>query len=51
MLAFVGLKMTLLNWLWGGHFPITASLAIIVGTIAASIAASFLFPRKPEEGA
>ena len=51
VLAFVGLKMTLLNWLWGGHFPITASLAIIVGTIAASIAASFLFPRKPEEGA
>lgn len=51
VLLFVGLKMTLLNWLWDGHFPIVASLAIIVGTIAASIAASFLFPPKPQEGA
>jgi len=51
VLVFVGLKMTLLNRLWDGHFPITWSLAIIVGTIAASIAASLVFPRKPQEGA
>ena len=50
VLVFVGLKMTLLNRLWDGHFPITASLAIIVGTIAASIAASLVFPRKSQEG-
>ena len=50
VLVFVGLKMTLLNWLWGGHFPIVVSLAIIVGVIAVSIALSLLFPRKPEEG-
>jgi tellurite resistance protein TerC len=51
VLVFVGLKMTLLNRLWDGHFPITWSLAIIVGTIAAAIAASLVFPRKPQEGA
>jgi hypothetical protein len=43
--------MTLLNRLFDGHFPITWSLAIIIGTIAASIAASLVFPRKPQEGA
>jgi tellurite resistance protein TerC len=52
VLVFVGLKMTILNRLFGGHFPITWSLAIIVGTIAGSIAASLNFPKhKPEEGA
>ena len=51
VLVFVGLKMTLLNRLWHGHFPITWSLAIIIGTIAASIAVSLVFPRKPQEGA
>jgi tellurite resistance protein TerC len=51
VLVFVGLKMTLLNWLWDGHFPITWSLAIIVGTIAASIVASLVLPKKPQEGA
>ena len=50
VLVFVGLKMTLLNRLWHGHFPISWSLAIIIGVIAASIALSLLFPRKPEEG-
>jgi tellurite resistance protein TerC len=48
VLIFVGLKMTVLNWLFGGHFPITWSLAIIVGTIAGSIAASLVFPKKQE---
>ena len=51
VLVFVGLKMTVLNRLWHGHFPITWSLAIIVGTIAASIAASLAFPKQPQEGA
>ena len=52
VLVFVGLKMTLLNRLWEGHFPITWSLAIIVGTIVASIVASLVFPKhKPQEGA
>jgi tellurite resistance protein TerC len=50
VLVFVGLKMTLLNRLWHGHFPITWSLAIIVGTIAGSIIASLVFPKKPPEG-
>ncbi len=50
VLIFVGLKMTLLNRLWHGHFPIGVSLAIIIGVIAASIALSLLFPRKPQEG-
>jgi tellurite resistance protein TerC len=50
VLVFVGLKMTVLNRLWHGHFPITWSLGIIVGVIAASIALSLLFPKKAEEG-
>ena len=44
------LKMTVLNWLWNGHFPITVSLAIIVGVIGTSITLSLLFPKRPEEG-
>jgi tellurite resistance protein TerC len=50
VLAFVGLKMTVLSHLWGGHFPITWSLGIIVGVIAASITLSLLFPTKAQEG-
>jgi len=50
VLVFVGLKMTLLNWLWNDHFPITWSLAIIVATIACSIAVSLMFPKKAPEG-
>ncbi len=50
VLVFVGLKMTVLNRLWHGHFPITVSLAVIIGVIAASIALSLLFPRKLVEG-
>ena len=46
VLIFVGLKMTILNRLWGGHFPIGLSLGIIVGVIAVAIAASLLFPLK-----
>ena len=50
VLAFVGLKMTLLNHLWGGQFPIGVSLAFIVAVIAVSIALSLAFPRKAQEG-
>jgi tellurite resistance protein TerC len=47
VLIFVGLKMTVLNKLLGGHFPITWSLGIIGGVIAVSIALSLLFPKPP----
>jgi len=50
VLVFVGLKMTVLNRLWHGQFPISWSLGIIVGVIGASIALSLLFPQKPGEG-
>jgi hypothetical protein len=51
VLMFVGLKMTLLNRLFGGHFPIAWSLGIIIGVIAASIVLSLLIPPKktPED--
>ena len=39
--------MTVLNRLFGGHFPITWSLGIIIGVIAVSIALSLLFPKRP----
>ncbi len=47
VLVFVGLKMAWLNDLFGGKFPIGVSLAIISGIIAASIALSLLFPKRP----
>jgi tellurite resistance protein TerC len=50
VLVFVGLKMTVLNRLFHGHFPITWSLGIIVGVIAVSIALSLLFPKQAQEG-
>jgi len=37
-----------LSWLFGGHFPIEWSLAIIIGVIAVSIILSLLFPKPPE---
>ncbi len=49
VLAFVGLKMVWLNRAFGGHFPITVSLGIIVGVIATSITLSLLFPKAQEE--
>jgi tellurite resistance protein TerC len=49
VLAFVGLKMVWLNRAFDGHFPITVSLGIIVGVIAASILLSFAFPKAQEE--
>jgi tellurite resistance protein TerC len=50
VLIFVGLKMAVLNRLWGGHFPIGISLGIIVGVIGGSIALSLVYPRKAQEG-
>lgn len=46
VLVFVGLKMSYLNEAFGGKFPITWSLAIIVGLIGGSILASVLFHRE-----
>ena len=49
VLVFVGLKMVWLNDAFGGKFPITWSLGIIIGVIATSIIASLLFPAKARE--
>jgi TerC family integral membrane protein len=49
VLVFVGLKMAWLNRLYAGHFPISISLGIIVGVIAASIVLSLVFPKPREE--
>ncbi len=49
VLFFVGLKMTVLNHLWNGQFPITVSLGVIIGVIASSIALSLIFPRPAEK--
>ena len=46
VLVFVGLKMVWLNQLYGGHFPIGWSLAIISTLIGGSIAISFMVPAK-----
>jgi tellurite resistance protein TerC len=46
VLIFVGLKMVWLNDAFVGKFPISWSLLFILGTIAVSVAASLLFPRK-----
>lgn len=50
VLVFVGLKMVWLNDLYGGKFPITYSLGIIISVITASVALSLIFPqsKKPE---
>jgi hypothetical protein len=45
---FVGLKMTVLNHLFGGKFPIAWSLGIICTVLLGSIIASLIF--KPSEG-
>ena len=46
VLVFVGLKMVWLNEPFGGKFPITWSLGIIVGVIGVSVVASLLLPRR-----
>jgi tellurite resistance protein TerC len=49
VLVFVGLKMVWLNELFGGKFPITWSLTIIVTVILASVLASLFWPRRHSE--
>ena len=51
ILVFVGLKMAWLNDVFGGKFPISWSLGIIGGLLAASVAASLLIPAKPAAAA
>lgn len=46
VLLFVGLKMVWLNDAFGGKFPITWSLAVIVASIGTSVIASLIFPPK-----
>jgi tellurite resistance protein TerC len=46
VLIFVGLKMVWLNQAFGGHFPITWSLAIISAILGVSMAVSFWKSRK-----
>jgi len=46
VLVFVGLKMVWLNPLYDGHFPVSWSLGIILGTILLAILASIVFPLK-----
>ncbi|HEX2613174.1 MAG TPA: hypothetical protein VHO02_06255, partial [Fibrobacteria bacterium] len=48
VLTFVGLKMTVLAWIFHGHVPIVWSLGVIAGTIGGSIVLSLLFPKKGE---
>jgi tellurite resistance protein TerC len=48
VLTFVGLKMTVLAWVFHGHFPIVWSLAIIAGTIGGSIVLSLIFPKRED---
>ncbi len=47
VLIFVGLKMAVLNDLYGGKFPIGYSLAFILGVIGLSVLLSLLFPFRP----
>ncbi|MBI5091876.1 MAG: TerC family protein [Candidatus Hydrogenedentes bacterium] len=46
VLMFVGLKMVWLNDAFGGKFPITWSLGIILSVVAISVVLSLIFPRK-----
>lgn len=46
ILVFVGLKMVWLNDLFGGKFPITYSLGIILGVLGVSVVLSLIFPKK-----
>jgi tellurite resistance protein TerC len=49
VLIFVGLKMVWLNDAFGGKFPISWSLGIILGTIALSVVASLIFPTRSDD--
>jgi tellurite resistance protein TerC len=47
VLVFVGCKMTWLDWIYGGKFPIVWSLGIIAIALATSVIASLFHPRRP----
>jgi tellurite resistance protein TerC len=49
VLIFVGLKMTWLNSLFGGKFPVTWSLGIICSIILSSVIFSLIYPSKENE--
>lgn len=49
ILIFVGLKMTWLDYVYGGHFPITWSLAIIAFILGLGVAGSLLYPRTKQD--
>jgi tellurite resistance protein TerC len=49
VLIFVGLKMVWLNQLFGGKFPITLSLAIILIIISGSIILSLIKTRSKNQ--
>jgi tellurite resistance protein TerC len=51
VLVFVGLKMVWLDGAAGGKLPIEWSLGVIVGLLAAAIAASLLVPPRRPHGA
>lgn len=46
VLVFVGLKMSWLDSVFGGHFPIGISLLIITAVIGTSLALSLMFPSR-----
>jgi tellurite resistance protein TerC len=50
ILIFVGLKMTWLNSLFGGKFPVTWSLGIIAGILAIAIIASLFMEKEKRNG-
>lgn len=49
ILCFVGLKMSWLDHHFGGHFPTSWSLGIILTALLASGVVSWIFPKKEEE--
>lgn len=51
VLVFVGLKMVWLNEHFGGKFPITWSLGIICGVLAAAVTLSLLRPQQQDKPA
>jgi len=51
VLIFVGLKMTWLNEMFGGKFPVAWSLGIIGSLIGASVILSLIFPKRAKTAA
>jgi len=49
VLVFVGAKMTFLNELYGGKFPVGLSLAIIGTILGVSVVLSFIIPAKTHD--